>query len=42
LRMHDDIQRIGIERQAVERSRQEVRLDRSVSYCSFCVVKLGM
>jgi len=31
LRMYDDIERIGIEREALERSRQEVRLDRSVS-----------
>ncbi|KAI0255530.1 hypothetical protein BJV78DRAFT_1358700 [Lactifluus subvellereus] len=29
LRMHDEIEQIGIERQALERSRQEVRLDRS-------------
>ena len=39
LRMHDDIERIGIERQALERSRQEVRLDRSVSRSSFRAVK---
>ncbi|KAH9996151.1 hypothetical protein BJV74DRAFT_828545, partial [Russula compacta] len=29
LRVYDDIERIGIEREAVERSRQEIRLDRS-------------
>jgi hypothetical protein len=29
LRMYDDIERIGIEREALERSRQETRLDRS-------------
>ncbi|KAH9988894.1 hypothetical protein BJV77DRAFT_1019728 [Russula vinacea] len=29
LRVYDDIERIGIEREAVERSRQETRLDRS-------------
>ncbi|KAH9039426.1 hypothetical protein EDB84DRAFT_1477955, partial [Lactarius hengduanensis] len=29
LRDHDDIERIGIERETLERSRQEVRLDRS-------------
>ena len=34
LRMYDDIERIGIEREAMERSRQETRLDRSVSYLS--------
>jgi hypothetical protein len=33
LQMYDDIERIGIERQTIERSRQEVRLDRSVSRC---------
>ena len=32
LRVHDDIERIGIEREAVERSRQEIRLDRSVGF----------
>jgi hypothetical protein len=32
LRVYDDIERIGIEREAMERSRQETRLDRSVSY----------
>lgn len=31
LRDYDDIERIGIERETLERSRQEVRLDRSVS-----------
>jgi hypothetical protein len=30
LRDYDDIERIGIERETLERSRQEVRLDRSV------------
>ena len=30
LRDYDDIERIGIERETAERSRQEVRLDRSV------------
>lgn len=34
LRMYDDIERIGIERETMERSRQETRLDRSVSYLS--------
>ncbi|KAI0270754.1 hypothetical protein BC834DRAFT_863090 [Gloeopeniophorella convolvens] len=29
LRMYDDIERIGLERETLERSRQEVRLDRS-------------
>jgi hypothetical protein len=32
LRVHDDIERIGIEREAMERSRQEIRLDRSVGF----------
>jgi len=32
LRVYEDIERIGIEREAMERSRQETRLDRSVSY----------
>ena len=30
LRVHDDIDRIGIEREAQKRSRQEILLDRSV------------
>jgi hypothetical protein len=34
LRMYDDIERIGIEREALERSRQETRLDRSVGFAS--------
>jgi len=34
LRMYDDLERIGIERETLERSRQETRLDRSVSYLS--------
>ena len=42
LRVYDDIERIGIERgierEAVERSRQEVRLDRSVGFVSCCAV----
>ena len=42
LRVYDDLERIGIERDierdAVERSRQETRLDRSVSFVSFCGV----
>lgn len=33
LRDYDDIERIGIERETLERSRQEIRLDRSVGYC---------
>jgi hypothetical protein len=40
LRMHDDIEQIGIERQALERSRQEVRLDRSVSHPSYLLQSL--
>jgi hypothetical protein len=32
LRVYEDIERIGIEREAMERSRQETRLDRSVSH----------
>lgn len=32
LRMYADVERIGIERETLERSRQETRLDRSVSY----------
>ena len=40
LRMHDDIEQIGIERQALERSRQEVRLDRSVSHPSHLLPSL--
>ena len=32
LRVYEDLERIGIEREAMERSRQETRLDRSVSY----------
>lgn len=38
LRVHDEIERIGIEREAMERSRQEVRLDRSVGLVLYCVV----
>lgn len=38
LRVYDDIERIGIEREAVERSRQEIRLDRSVSFMSCCAI----
>ncbi|KAI0255517.1 hypothetical protein BJV78DRAFT_1176277 [Lactifluus subvellereus] len=34
LRMHDEVEQIGIGHQALERSRQEVRLDRSVSHLS--------
>jgi len=34
LRMYADVERIGIERETLERSRQEMRLDRSVSYLS--------
>lgn len=38
LRVYDDIERIGIEREAVERSRQETRLDRSVGFVLLCAV----
>jgi hypothetical protein len=38
LRVHDDIERIGIEREAMERSRQEIRLDRSVCFVPRCAV----
>ena len=41
LRVYDDIERIGIEREAVERSRQETRLDRSVGFVSFCGVTVA-
>ena len=34
LRMYADVERIGIERETLERSRQETRLDRSVSHLS--------
>jgi hypothetical protein len=34
LRVYDELERLGIERETVERSRQETRLDRSVSYLS--------
>lgn len=36
LRVHEEIERIGIERDALERSRQETRLDRSVSFVPCC------
>jgi len=38
LRVHDDLERIGIEREAMERSRQEIRLDRSVGFVPCCAV----
>lgn len=38
LRVYDDIERIGIERETVERSRQEIRLDRSVGFMSCCII----
>lgn len=31
LRLYDDLERVGIERDAEERSKREVRMDRSVS-----------
>lgn len=31
LRLYDDLERVGIERDAEERSRKETRIDRSVS-----------
>jgi hypothetical protein len=40
LRVYEDIERIGIEREAMERSRQETRLDRSVSYLPSRIVTL--
>ncbi len=38
LRVYDDIERIGIERETMERSRQEMRLDRSVGFVVPCFV----
>lgn len=38
LRVHEEIERIGIEREAMERSRQDTRLDRSVSFVPCCSV----
>ena len=40
LRVYDDIERIGIEREAVERSRQETRLDRSVGFVLCCAANV--
>lgn len=31
LRLYDDLERVGIERDAEERSKREIRMDRSVS-----------
>ena len=31
LRLYDDLERVGIEREAEERSRKETRMDRNVS-----------
>ena len=41
LRVHDDLERIGIEREAMERSRQETRLDRSVGFVQCCTVTVA-
>ena len=41
LRVYDDIERIGIEREAMERSRQETRLDRSVGFVLLCAVTVA-
>lgn len=41
LRVHDDLERIGIEREAMERSRQETRLDRSVGFVLCCAVTVA-
>jgi hypothetical protein len=38
LRVHDDLERVGIEREAMERSRQETRLDRSVGFVPYRAV----
>jgi hypothetical protein len=38
LRVYDEIERVGLEREAMERSRQETRLDRSVSYLSSRII----
>ena len=38
LRVHDDLERIGIEREAMERSRQKNRLDRAVGFVPCCAV----
>jgi len=38
LRVYDEIERVGIERETMERSRQETRLDRSVSYLSSRII----
>ena len=38
LRVYDEIERVGIERETMERSRQETRLDRSVSHLSSRII----
>ncbi len=38
LRVYDEIERVGIERETMERSRQETRLDRSVSCLSSRII----